>query len=579
MNKTLNINLGGLIFHIDEDAYHTLERYLTTLKRQFSKAEGGEEIIRDIEVRIAELFRERTGKVKEVISSADVEEVIAIMGKPEDYLDPEEDTGSKSYEDTFYTPKKRIFRDPDDRILGGVASGLAAYFNIDPLWMRLLIIVLVFSGFGVLFYLVLWLVVPKANTTAEKLQMRGETVNISNIEKSIRDEMSGLGKNVKDFTRRASEYDYKRPTRQAGDFLREVADFVIRALKLILRFILKLIGFFFIFIGFIVLFALVAALFTGSFHLMGSNYGFSDLFEFISLVTVSSAHFNLVLIGTALLILAPLTLIIYLGVRIIFKLDRLGSPVRNGLILAAIVGFIMVLIAGIRIGVEFDDRSFYTTEKIIENPDDLMNLHIRKDEVYHLFEEDGFAAGWMQVENGNAFSKVYFDIEPSSDSIMRLKTKVMARGGNRRIARNNAESIVYEVEQPQSNELRFSSYYLLPDEVPFRDQEVFMVLYLPVGKSVYLGQDMVDIIYDIQNVGNMWDFDMIDHTWKMTDEGLECMDCRKTLEPEEPANPTQAPDPSHEPDTTEIEQMQALAAPTKTMYQSTLTGHRFYSIL
>ena len=202
----------------------------------------------------------------------------------------------------------------------------------------------------------------------------------------------------------------------------------------------------------------------------------------------------LVLIGTALLILAPLTLIIYLGVRIIFKLDRLGSPVRNGLILAAIVGFIMVLIAGIRIGVEFDDRSFYTTEKIIENPDDLMNLHIQKDQVYHLFEEDGFAAGWMQVENGNAFSKVYFDIEPSSDSIMRLKTKVMARGGNRRIARNNAESIVYEVEQPQSNELRFSSYYLLPDEVPFRDQEVFMGLYLPVGKSVYLGQDMVDII-------------------------------------------------------------------------------------
>ncbi|MGB0177807.1 MAG: PspC domain-containing protein, partial [Owenweeksia sp.] len=139
MNKTLNINLGGLIFHIDEDAYHILERYLTTLKRQFSTAEGGEEIIRDIEVRIAELFRERTTKAKEVISSADVEEVISIMGKPEDYLDSEEDGASgRSFEDTYYTPKKRIFRDPDDRILGGVASGLAAYFNIDPLWMRLL---------------------------------------------------------------------------------------------------------------------------------------------------------------------------------------------------------------------------------------------------------------------------------------------------------------------------------------------------------------------------------------------------------------------------------------------------------
>ncbi len=587
MNKTLNINLGGLIFHIDEDAYHILERYLSTLKQQFSTAEGGEEIIRDIEVRIAELFREETTKAKEVISTADVEKVISIMGKPEDYLDPEEDGNSKrSFEDTYYTPKKRIFRDPDDRILGGVASGLAAYFNIDPLWMRLLIVVLIFSGFGILFYFILWLVVPKANTTAEKLQMRGETVNISNIEKSIRDEMGSLGKNVKDFTRKASDYDYGKPARHAGDFLRDAGDFIINALKLILRFVLKLIGFFFIFIGFLVLFALVAALFTGGFQLMGDSYAFGDLFKFFSLVTVSEAHYNLLLIGIALLVLAPLTLIIYLGVRIIFKLDRLTSGVRNGLILAAIIGFIMVLVAGIRIGTEFDDRSFYTTERDITNVPDLLKLHINEDDVYRMFEDDGFSAGWMQLEEGNAFTKVYFDIAASPDSILHLKTKVTAQGANRRVARNNAETVQYTVTEPSFDVLEFSSYYLLPENTPFRDQEVFITLYLPVGKSVYLGQDMVDIIYDIKNVDNVWDFDMIDHTWTMTEKGLECSDCLKTRKKEDSfpevteEENTDTGFPEKDQDTANTgEHLQISQAQSKTIYTLALTGGPVYTII
>ncbi len=568
MNKTLNINLGGLIFHIDEDAYRTLEHYLSVLKRQFANTEGGDEIVRDVEVRIAELFREKTTKAKEVISSADVEEVIGILGKPEDYLDAEDETGAhRAYEEPVYTTRKRIFRDPDDRILGGVASGLAAYFNIDPLWMRILFVALIFAGFGILFYFILWLVVPKASTTAEKLQMRGESVNISNIERSIREEMGSVGENVKNFGKKASQYDYRKTTRNAGNSLREIGDFIIDALKLIFRFILKLIGFFFIFVGFIVLFALVAALFTGSFHLMGSDQGIYDLFEFFSLVTVNNSHYHLLLIGLGLLVLAPLTLIVYLGVRIIFKLERLGSPARNGLILAAVVGFVMLLVSGVRIATEFDDRSFYTTERELSVTTDRVELHLNKDDIYQVFEDYDFSTSWVQVEEGNAFTSVKFDIQASPDTIMRLKTTVEAWGSNRRIARNNAESVRYKSAEVADGLMLFSPYYLLPKGVPFRDQEVDVILYLPIGKSVYLGQDMADIIYDIQNVENYWDFDMIDHEWIMTERGLECADCleARSFEEEEEVEAEQT-------DTVEEMSLQLSATPVSNPSSLSLTN-------
>ena len=123
MNKTLNINLAGLIFHIDEDAFKQLERYLDTLKRQFRSTDGGNEIVSDIENRIAELFRERTSDSKEVISLEDVLEVIEIMGQPEDYMDPEEEPQASSTSN-MYTGSRRLLRDPDNKVIGGVSSGV-----------------------------------------------------------------------------------------------------------------------------------------------------------------------------------------------------------------------------------------------------------------------------------------------------------------------------------------------------------------------------------------------------------------------------------------------------------------------
>ena len=151
----------------------------------------------DIESRIAEMFQEKISKNKEVITAEDIDQVISVMGKPEDYVDGETSTESGSDEDNTkpetdipYSGRRRVFRDPDNNVLGGVCGGIAVYFNFDPIWLRLAFAISFFVfGTGFLLYILFWIIIPEAKTTAEKLEMRGEKVNVSNIEKSIKEEL------------------------------------------------------------------------------------------------------------------------------------------------------------------------------------------------------------------------------------------------------------------------------------------------------------------------------------------------------------------------------------------------------
>ncbi|UUV21499.1 PspC domain-containing protein [Paenimyroides aestuarii] len=187
MNKTVTINIAGLVFHIDEDAYNKLDTYINAVRNSIQQ-ESEEEIISDIESRIAELFAERIDPKTGVIRMNNVDEIIDIMGKPEDYIiEDDEPIRSNHFKTTSKTYRK-IYRDGEKRILGGVCSGLGHYFNIDPVWVRILFILLFFAyGLSCVIYLILWVIIPKAVTVADILEMKGEPVNISNIEKQFRD--------------------------------------------------------------------------------------------------------------------------------------------------------------------------------------------------------------------------------------------------------------------------------------------------------------------------------------------------------------------------------------------------------
>lgn len=194
MKITVSINLGGYSFNIDEDAYAELKRYLKNLELHFAGEESSSEILSDIEARMSELFRASLTSYKQVITIEDVRHVIAIMGTPEDISD-DEGTGAR---EKFSTPGyHRMYRDPDHRIIGGVCSGMGAYWRIDPLIIRIIFLALILAGgIGILIYLILYIVLPEAKTTAQKIEMKGSPVNIHNIKNSVKKEFDSVRKNM-----------------------------------------------------------------------------------------------------------------------------------------------------------------------------------------------------------------------------------------------------------------------------------------------------------------------------------------------------------------------------------------------
>lgn len=192
MNKTVTITMNGQLFYVEEPAFKKLESYLQSIQKYFAHHEDKEEIISDIESRIAEQFSEKTSKLKRAISLQDVEALIQSMGTIEDFKEFEKQENPEQIPQTTY---KKLYRNPDDKIIAGVASGLAAYLKINPIIIRLIFLISIFAGgFGVVLYILLWILIPEAKTPTQKIEMQGEPVTLSNIE----EELKFLASNLKD---------------------------------------------------------------------------------------------------------------------------------------------------------------------------------------------------------------------------------------------------------------------------------------------------------------------------------------------------------------------------------------------
>jgi len=358
MKKTVTINISGIIFHIDEDAYDRLNRYMSRLKRHFAKMEGRDEIIIDIESRIAELLQEKIVDNKQVITIQDIEEIVKMMGEPSELeVDSENETRQES---TYrYERPKRLYRDPENRILAGVSSGIAAYFNIgDPLWIRLLfVIATIVYGFSPIAYIVLWILVPKAITTAEKLEMRGEPVNISNIERSFRDEFDNVKGKFNEFADGAKEsfkkkdYERRRGIDTIAESLGKVVLMILKVFAVIIGLQLVLTG-----LGLITgLIVVPAGLNNFSFFDNGELIAFS-VSTLIDMVFVN--HFTGILSVIALLLFVgiPLIMLTYLGIWLIamvfgktIKVPYLGISA----FILWLAGLLLVAVIGLSTGMQF----------------------------------------------------------------------------------------------------------------------------------------------------------------------------------------------------------------------------------
>ena len=319
MKKTLTVNLGGTVFNIDDDAYHLLDNYLCNLKAHFSKEEGAEEIVDDIERRISELLAEKLAEGKQVITISDVEEVIARVGKPEEMdqegqageADASRNQGAASTQtstqgSTQSTAHRRLFRNPDDKILGGVISGIAAYFCWDVTLLRLLLLVILVCGYGTLIpvYIVCWFLIPEARTAAEKLSMRGEAITVENIGKTVTDGFEKVAGGVNDYVRSG----------KPRTFLQKLGDSLVRVCGWVLK-VLLVIGVVcfspFLLVMAIVLVALIIALIAA---VIGGGAAFASIFpvawgltEFVSPLAILVMY-----ISAAFLICIPLFALVWL---------------------------------------------------------------------------------------------------------------------------------------------------------------------------------------------------------------------------------------------------------------------------
>lgn len=196
MKKTIPITISKILFYIEEDAYNQLSKYLDTVRAHFSSYPDSDEIVQDIENRIAEQFLENHNH-DNIVTLENVEALIASMGNVEDFDETDKQSSDNETPKSKSKPKK-LFRDPDDVIIGGVASGLAAYFGMETSIMRLIfVIVTLFAGSGIIIYIILWLIVPEAKTSIDKLQMKGEPVTLESLNTILKEKVNELKKRRK----------------------------------------------------------------------------------------------------------------------------------------------------------------------------------------------------------------------------------------------------------------------------------------------------------------------------------------------------------------------------------------------
>lgn len=525
MNKTVNINLAGIIFHIDENAFQKLNKYLNTIRSYFSSSEGRDEIISDVESRIAELFQERITDTKQVINLNDVEEIIKVMGQPEEYIVEEND---EIPGEQYFRTRKRLYRDSEDKILGGVSGGIGAYLDFDPVWIRIFWVLLTFlsGGFVILIYVILWIVIPEARTTAEKLQMRGEPINVENIEKSVKEEYEGVRDRFDEFGNRVSSTDSGRGSRRRKTGLDRFFDVLGEIFKKLLVIMGKIFGAVLIFLSTVFIAALIASVFGLSGFVTVAPFANFDmsLGQILNALVPHSGQIFWGVIILLALILIPILGMMFLGIRIVFRksvVNRTAGMVMLGVWLVALFSGMML---GFSIGADFKVRSKIEDQIVLADDATEVNIVMNKYMDRDAEWDEGF---YFVEENGDIFmqsEEVHCNIKPSEDGTLYLEMNKYARGGNRREASERASRIAYDYKW-DGNKLYLSEYLTANIDDKVRDQSIYIDLYVPVGSKVQIDKSVRSILYDVKNKQNIWDWEMGGHTYLMTENELDCIDC------------------------------------------------------
>ena len=612
MKKIININLSGRVIPIEDSAYESLQRYIESLRKYFAHEEGRDEIINDIESRIAELMNEKIKKGASSITDADIEEIINSMGRVEDFEKAEAAEpagaaasaasmpGATTQETNIGQEQKRfkgrLYRDTSDKMIGGVCAGIANYMNVDPAIVRLLFAIITFGGFGMGFliyillwivlpardldtyvgkrlfrnpedriiggvagglaayfnknawtirliflaplilniflsiingifspwayhfrpvdvafgsltgtfivtYIILWIVLPEARSSFEKMEMRGEKVDVNRIKQNVQEGMSDIktkaqawGQEVKtsaqDFGERAKEFASTRGktfATEVGQTTRPIASGIGRAIGILFKA-------FFLFIAGTIAFALFVIVLV--FILGGVAQPFRDFlldgfWQNISL-------WGVLIFFLAVPLIAIITWIVRRAMRVRSQNRYLGWTFAGlwflGFICLAI--FVSSLLSSFR---RFDkiEQPITAISAINKLTVSVNEPEIRYSGTFDWINPDSDGEGFDITEDSIQYANVKLNVEKSNDSLYHITLWKYSRGRNRIEARQKAEKLVYHISTLDSN-LFLGSGLAIGKAEKFRWQQVMVEIKMPVGKKILFDETVQNKLHPIK---------------------------------------------------------------------------------
>lgn len=454
MKKTININLSGMAFNIEDDAYDKLKGYLDAVNKVLGNSDEAKETLNDIEARMAELFVPVTREGQTSISASDVDDLIKILGEPEVYA-PEGSEEAKVKEETrgkkepFVAPViKKLHRDPYSRVLGGVCSGLGAYFRVDPIVFRLLFILGLFYGITIIPYIILWIIMPKAVTIEQRNQMYGGEPPFSRT--------------------KAGPATYSAATSGTNRVLRIIA---------------ICIGIVIVVVSFFILIGLtLAILFSSSaVGLIPEAAYFRDLFGML----IADGQLNLISLGLLLTIGIPVLMLLYLGLHLIFQFRSGGKIIGTLSLLFWLAGLGILIFGMAATGLDFRHKE--TVEDLFfPEPIDGDTLYLRAGEGYYegYKEYIHFNNIKARLENDEVVlygrPRIVVEEHAGNFSVTVEKT---AYGATIEKAQKNASMLNYSLIQDDST-LQLDKVFTIPKDSKIRDQKVVVRIRLAEGMVV-----------------------------------------------------------------------------------------------
>ena len=476
MKKTLSIHLGRQLFVIEEDAYDRLQAYLKKLEVSLSNESGITEIVEDIEMRFAELLTQYLAETRQVVTISDVEKAISSLGEPEEITEETEQPKQQAQSTTDSNGQKRMYRDVDNGMLGGLCSGFAAYLGIDPVIIRIIFVIFLFMGFGFLLYIILWVIIPSAKTPSERLQMKGKPVNID----TLKEEFEKTAGRLKD------------DTINAANKFRNNNQHLTNQAATVIRFIGKIFGVFLI-AGALIWLVIFSLIVSGVIDVvpMTGDQNFASLYEFLQLVSPVNKSFSLIWMGILLVGFAGPLLSIAIGVRLLIgKVNRYYK--LNFILLPTIifVGILLGITGSINSARDYEIQREVKNQELTIASDQLqleeLPLIVNNKQITGTYGID-----FISVHNGKIMEHgIYIKYKESKDSLFHV-SQIFSAHGIDMIAADKRSSHIKHQLKIEGKKLLVDPYYSFPLKDGLRNQEIEVIVEVPRGKKLFINDQEV----------------------------------------------------------------------------------------